>query len=67
MFLAGPTPDVPHHDQTGVDAQAHGQLHPALLCETGIELSHGLDHPQSGPHCPLGVIFVCQGVAEVHQ
>jgi hypothetical protein len=32
-----------------------------------MELSHGLDDPQPGPHRPLGVIFVCQGVAEVHQ
>ena len=30
-------------------------------------MSHGLDDPQPGPHRPLGVIFVRQGVAEVDQ
>src|SRR5262249_10049187 len=33
----------------------------------GIELAHGLHHAQPGPHGPLGVIFVCQGIAEVDQ
>ena len=32
-----------------------------------MELSHGLDDPQPGPHRPLGIIFVRQGVAEVDQ
>jgi hypothetical protein len=30
-------------------------------------LSHGLHHPQPGPHRPLGVIFVRQGVAKVDE
>ena len=42
-------------------------MHPPLLHQTGIELAQGLDHPQPGPHGPLGVIFVRQGVAEVDQ
>jgi hypothetical protein len=32
-----------------------------------IELSHGFDRPESGPHGALGVIFMRQGVAEVDQ
>ena len=38
-----------------------------LRPQGGMELSHGLDDPQPGPHRPLGVIFVRQGVAEVDQ
>ena len=50
-----------------MDAQAHGQLHPLLLRQAGIELSHGLHDPQPGPHRPLGVIFVRLGIAKVDQ
>ena len=32
-----------------------------------IELTQGLDDPEPGPHGPLGVIFVRQGVAEVDE
>ena len=60
-------PHVAHHHQPGMDPQAHGQLHPLLLRQAGIELAQGLDHPQPGPHRPLGVIFVRQGIAEVDQ
>ena len=50
-----------------MDPQAHGQVHPALLRQAGIELPQGLDDPQPGPHGPLGIIFVGQGVAEVDE
>ena len=50
-----------------MDPQAHGQAHSALLRQAGIELSHGLYHTKPGPHGPLGIIFVCQGIAEVDQ
>jgi hypothetical protein len=50
-----------------MDPQAHGQVHPPLLLQAGIELPHGLHDPQAGAHRPLGVIFVRQGVAEVDE
>ena len=50
-----------------MDAQAHGQVHPPLLLQARIQLSQGLHHPQPGPHRPLRVIFVRQGVAEVDE
>jgi hypothetical protein len=50
-----------------MDPQAHGQMHLSLRPQGGMELSHGLHDPQPGPHRPLGVIFVRQGVAEVDQ
>ena len=67
LFLPGATAYLPHHHEPGMDAQAHGQLHPPLLRQAGIELPQGLDHPQPGPHGPLGVIFVRQRVAEVDE
>ena len=67
LFLPGTAPYLPHHDEPGMDPQAHGQVHPALLPQAGIELAHGLDHAQPGPHGPLGVIFVRLGVPEVDQ
>ena len=50
-----------------MNPQAHGELHTALLGEAGIELSHGLNHPQASRHGPLGVIFMGAGVAEIDQ
>ena len=50
-----------------MDPQAHGQVHPPLLLQAGIELAQGLHHPQPGPHGPLGVIFMRQGIAKVDQ
>src|SRR2546425_10421074 len=41
--------------------------HPLLLLQTGIELAQGLYNAQSGPHRPLGIIFVRQGIAEIDQ
>ncbi len=60
-------PHVAHHHEPGMDPQAHGQVHPPLLRQAGIELPQGLHHPQPGPHRPLGIIFVRQGVAEVDE
>ena len=40
---------------------------PPLLLQAGIELAHGLHDPEPGPHGPLGVIFVRQGIAEVDE
>jgi hypothetical protein len=50
-----------------MDTQTHGKVHPMLLLQASIELAQGLDHPQPGPHGPLGVILMCQGVAEVDE
>ena len=41
---------LPYHDETSMDAQAHGQLHPALRLQAGIEWSQGLHDAQPGPH-----------------
>ena len=67
LFLPGAASDLTHHDQPGVDPQAHGQLHAPLLRQAGIELPQGLDDAQPGPHRPLRVILMRQGVAEVDQ
>ena len=67
LFLPRTAAHLPHHHQPGMDPQAHGELHPPLLPQAGIELAHGLDHAQPGAHGPLGVIFVRQRVAKVDQ
>jgi hypothetical protein len=50
-----------------MNPQTHSELHATLPGETGIELSHGLNHPQASRHGPLGVIFMGAGVAEIDQ
>ena len=64
LFLTGAAPHLPDDYEPGMDPQAHGQVHPALLYQACIELAQGLHDPQPGPHGPLSVIFVCQGIPE---
>jgi hypothetical protein len=64
LLLPGPAPDVAHH-QPRMDPQAHGEAHP--LRQARIALSQGVEHPQPGPHGPLGIIFVRQGVPKVDE
>jgi hypothetical protein len=67
LFLSLSCPYSADHDESRVDAQAHGQAYPALLCQAGVELLQGLQHPQPGSHRALGIILVRQGVAEVDE
>src|SRR5262245_16026888 len=65
--MPGTTPDLPHDREPGMDAQTHRQLYSALLLQARIELADGLHHPQSGPHGPLGILFVGERVAQIGQ
>ena len=67
LLLPGAAADLPHDDEAGVDAQAHGQAHPPLLGEAGVELLQGLQYPKTSPYSPLRVVFVRQGVAKVDE
>jgi hypothetical protein len=67
LFLPGTAAYLSHHHQPGMAPQAYGEVHPVLLPQARVELSDGLDHPEAGPHSPLGIVFVCQGVPEVDQ
>ena len=62
-----PPPHLAYNDQAGMDPQAYRQVHPVLLGQAGIELAQCLHHPQPGPHGPLGVVFMRQGIAEVDE
>jgi hypothetical protein len=46
---------------------ADRQAHPLFLRQAGIELAHGLDHPQPGPYGALRVIFVRLRIAKIDQ
>ena len=67
LFVPVPAPHLPHHHESGMHPQAHGELHAALLGEAAIQLCHGLNHPQASRHGPLGVIFMGAGVAQIDQ
>ena len=45
LFLSAAAPDLAHHHQPGMDPQAHGELHPTLLRQAGIELSQASTIP----------------------
>src|SRR5215475_6278878 len=38
-----------------------------LLVQTGIEVSHGSKNSQPSPYCSLGIVFMCLGIAKVHE
>ena len=50
-----------------MDAHAHGQPHASFLLQPGIQEPYGLQDTQSGPPGALGIVFVCLGIAKVHQ
>ena len=57
----------PHHDRAGVDAEPHGELHPVLCRQTGIQGGDGLDNAQAGVHGAPGIVFMGRGVAKIDQ
>jgi hypothetical protein len=55
------------HDQTGMDAKTHRQLHALSRLQTRIEYPHSLHNTQAGVHGPPGIVFMRPGIAKVHQ
>src|SRR5215475_14386546 len=50
-----------------MDTETHGQSDTMLLLQTTIEVPHALDHPQSGPHGALGIVFMGLRIAKVDE
>jgi hypothetical protein len=67
LFLAAATAHLAHDHQPGVDADAHGQLHPFVLCQAGVERSQCLHNTQTSADGSAGVVFMRLGIAKVHQ
>src|SRR5262245_33845886 len=67
VFLAPTATHLAHHHHTGMDTETHGQTDPGVSRQTGVQYPNGLDHPEPGPHRPLRIIFMRQGVPEVDE
>src|SRR5215471_11827039 len=50
-----------------MDAQTESKLDPFILLQTAIEVSQRSKNSQTSPYCSLGVIFMCLGIAKIHQ
>src|SRR5262249_2871544 len=50
-----------------MDTETHGQSDTMLLLQTAIEVPHARDHPQSGPHGALGIVFMGLRIAKVDE
>jgi hypothetical protein len=62
LLLRSARPDqVANNHQTRCDAYAR------LEARVGLQATHSSDQLQPCAHCPLGVVLVCMGVAEVDQ
>ena len=63
LFLGGADPDeVADHDQPGRDADTDPQR---LLRDH--EMPDSVHQSKTGPNSPLSIVFVCRGIAEVHE
>ena len=48
-------------------AYPHGQPHASFLLQSGIQWPHGVENAQARQTGALGIVFVCLGIAKVHQ
>src|SRR5215467_7918752 len=44
-----------------------GELDTLDLLQTLIQVSYGMEDTQARAYCSVGIIFVCHGIAEIHQ
>src|SRR5438105_4884921 len=45
----------------------NSELHTFSLLQPLIQVSHGSEDTQTRSYCSLGIIFVCLGIAKVHE
>ena len=50
-----------------MDTHADRQADRVLLRQPFMQPAEGFDHPKTSTHRPLGIVFVCPGIAKVHQ
>ena len=50
-----------------MNPDAHGQGHPVLRSQAGSSVPMASTMPKPGPHGPLGIIFMSQGIAKVDE
>ena len=60
-------PDVAHHDETRMHAQAHRDRLPGGQRALGGAWSEGLQNAKARPDGPLGVVFMGHRIAKIHQ
>src|SRR5437016_1137840 len=60
-------PHGPDNNQPSMDAHAESELNAFLVLQTGIQVSHGIEHTEPSTYGSLGVIFMRLGIAKVDQ
>src|SRR5262245_27181400 len=62
------TTHLSHDDQTSMNTYPYRQPYTPLVLQAGIQHAHGLKKVQACADSPLGIVFVCLGIAIVdHQ
>src|SRR5205823_1281893 len=67
LLLAAATAHLAYDHHPGVDADADRQAYAIVLHQTSIERSQRLHHVKASAHSSSGVVFMCLGIATVHQ
>ena len=67
MLVPPATPHHPHHDGASMDTKPHGEVHPILARQMGIQGGNGLDDAQAGIHRAPGIVFMGCGVAKIDE
>jgi hypothetical protein len=67
LFVSTGGPDLPHHDQPGVDAYSDGKSNALVPFQEWIERLHRGNSSESRPHGALRIVLMRQRIAKVDQ
>ena len=56
------TPHFANHHGSGMDPNAHGEADASLALKPHIQYPHRLQQAETGPHSPLGIVFMRLGI-----
>src|SRR5262249_20742067 len=67
QFLTSLPTHGPNNDQPRMNAEMESQLNTLSSLQASIQVSYGIEDTQARPYGSVGIIFVCLGIAKVHQ
>jgi hypothetical protein len=67
LLLLVATTNGAYYHEPGMDAKSNGNAHACVLHKTRTERPHGVEDAETRTYCPLCIIIMSLGIAEVHQ
>src|SRR5262249_12450272 len=66
-FLACAAADLAHHDEPGMDAEAHGDTRAVMRLQVRVEGVHSPKNPEASPYGSLGIVLMRLRKAKVDE